>query len=145
MHVGVGIANPQWQEKPSRHSWRMRNPQLYVSGKRPMGPTHAQCFLCYMHKVLVAFCCGHSVGSWCYHCAHWPISFRVASISTWYGHYCPLQIHNKMQTIIIYANYAWCALYLRIRDLSVHIFLNPFIVRYLFHIVISDFAYIYYI
>ena len=26
-----------WREKRSRHSWRMRNPQCYVSGKRPMG------------------------------------------------------------------------------------------------------------
>ena len=34
MHVG--IANPRWQEKHSRHSWRMRNPQFYTSGKRPI-------------------------------------------------------------------------------------------------------------
>ena len=27
----------QWWEKRSRHSQRMRNPQFYVSGKRPMG------------------------------------------------------------------------------------------------------------
>ena len=26
----------QWREKSSRHSRRMRNPQFYVSGKRPM-------------------------------------------------------------------------------------------------------------
>ena len=32
----VGIANPSWRGKRSRHSWRMRNPQFYVSGKRPM-------------------------------------------------------------------------------------------------------------
>ena len=31
MHVG--IANPRWQGK---HSRRMRNPQFYVCGKRPM-------------------------------------------------------------------------------------------------------------
>ena len=35
MHVG--IANPRWQRKRSQHSWRMRNPQFDVSGKRPMG------------------------------------------------------------------------------------------------------------
>ena len=35
MHVG--IANPWWRGKHSRHSWCMRNPQFYVSGKRPMG------------------------------------------------------------------------------------------------------------
>ena len=34
MHVG--IANPRWQRKRSRHSRRMHNPQFYVSGKRPM-------------------------------------------------------------------------------------------------------------
>ena len=34
MHVG--IANPRWRWKRSRHSRRMRNPQFYVSGKRPM-------------------------------------------------------------------------------------------------------------
>ena len=32
----VGIANPQWRGKRSRHSQRMRRPQLYVSGKRPI-------------------------------------------------------------------------------------------------------------
>ena len=34
MHVG--IANPRWRGKCSWHSWRMRNLQFYVSGKRPM-------------------------------------------------------------------------------------------------------------
>ena len=34
MHVG--IANPRWRGKCSRHSRRMRNTQFYVSGKRPM-------------------------------------------------------------------------------------------------------------
>ena len=31
-----GIANPCWREKRSRHYWRMRKPQRYVSGKMPM-------------------------------------------------------------------------------------------------------------
>ena len=35
MHVG--IANPWWRGKRSRHSRRMRNPQFYVSGKRSIG------------------------------------------------------------------------------------------------------------
>ena len=35
MHVG--IANPRWRGKRSRHSRCMRNPQFYVSGKRPNG------------------------------------------------------------------------------------------------------------
>ena len=34
MHAG--IANPRWREKRSRHSWRMRHPQFYVSDKRPI-------------------------------------------------------------------------------------------------------------
>ena len=34
MHVG--IFNPRWQGKRSQHSQRIRNPQFYVSGKRPM-------------------------------------------------------------------------------------------------------------
>ena len=35
MHVG--IANPRWRGKRSRHSRRMRNPQFYFSGKTPIG------------------------------------------------------------------------------------------------------------
>ena len=34
MHVG--IANPRWRGKRSRHSRRMRNPQFYISAKRPI-------------------------------------------------------------------------------------------------------------
>ena len=37
--MDVGIANLRWWGKRSRHSRRMRNPQFYVSGKRPMSPT----------------------------------------------------------------------------------------------------------
>ena len=40
MHVG--IANPRWRGNGSRHSRRMRNPQFYVSGKRPMGVWHTE-------------------------------------------------------------------------------------------------------
>ena len=36
MHVG--IANPQWRGKRSRHSRRMHNPQFYVSGKMEYTP-----------------------------------------------------------------------------------------------------------
>ena len=35
MHVGID--NPRWRGKRSRHSRRMRNPKFCVSGKRPMG------------------------------------------------------------------------------------------------------------
>ena len=31
-----GFLWSRWWEKRSRHSWRTRNPQFYVSGKRPM-------------------------------------------------------------------------------------------------------------
>ena len=34
MHVG--IADPRWRGKRSRHSWRKHNPQFYVSDKRPI-------------------------------------------------------------------------------------------------------------
>ena len=33
-----GFLWSQWRGKRSRHSWYMRNPQSYVSGKRPMAP-----------------------------------------------------------------------------------------------------------
>ena len=36
MHVG--IVNARWWGKHSRHSRRMRNPQFYISGKKPMNP-----------------------------------------------------------------------------------------------------------
>ena len=32
----VGIAHPRWWGKRSRHSWRMRSPQFYISCKRPI-------------------------------------------------------------------------------------------------------------
>ena len=31
-----GFLRSRWREKRSRHSWRMRNPHFYVSGKRPI-------------------------------------------------------------------------------------------------------------
>ena len=42
MHVG--IANPRWRGKRSRHSLRMRNPQFYASGKRPITSWHGNAF-----------------------------------------------------------------------------------------------------
>ena len=38
-----GFLWSQWRGKRSRHSRRMRNPQFYVSGKRPMGWRAGQC------------------------------------------------------------------------------------------------------
>ena len=32
-----GFLWSRWWEKRSQHSWRMHNPQFYLSGKRPMG------------------------------------------------------------------------------------------------------------
>ena len=37
-----GFLWSRWRGKHSRHSRRMRNPQFYVSGKRPMNPEHQQ-------------------------------------------------------------------------------------------------------
>ena len=31
-----GFLRSRWRGKRSRHSWRMHNPQVYVSGKRPI-------------------------------------------------------------------------------------------------------------
>ena len=36
-HDTCVTANPRWRGKRTRHCRRMRNPQFYVSGKRPMG------------------------------------------------------------------------------------------------------------
>ena len=38
--IHVGIANPRWRGKRSRHFRCMPNPQFYVSGKRPMNWFH---------------------------------------------------------------------------------------------------------
>ena len=35
-----GFLWSRWRGKRSRHSWRMRNPQFYVSGERPMARGH---------------------------------------------------------------------------------------------------------
>ena len=52
MHAG--IANLRWWGKRSRHSRRLRNPQFYVSGKRPMIP------MCTVSNVLwMPVPCGH--------------------------------------------------------------------------------------
>ena len=45
----AGIVNSRWRGKRSRHDRRMRNPQFYVSGKRPMTSIHtASCCVWYM-------------------------------------------------------------------------------------------------
>ena len=60
MHVG--IANPRWRGKCSRHSWRMRNLQFCVSGKRPIHqiPYHARFVLLIFCLISMAtiFICG---------------------------------------------------------------------------------------
>ena len=38
--LNSGFLWSRWRGKHSRHSWRMRNPHFYVSGKRPMGWKH---------------------------------------------------------------------------------------------------------
>ena len=51
MHVG--IANPRWQGKRSRHSRRMRKPQFYVSGKRPMTKTSLKSKRIHIDKMFI--------------------------------------------------------------------------------------------
>ena len=55
MHVG--IANPRWWGKRSRQSRRMRNPQFYVSGKRPIGCSHSSiaCLKCGLFYNVIEF------------------------------------------------------------------------------------------
>ena len=52
-----GSRNPRWRGKRSRHSRRMRNPQFYVFGKRPMAKWWS------MACRLAANCLGHIVWS----------------------------------------------------------------------------------
>ena len=44
-----GFLCSQWRGKRSRHSWRMRNPQFWVSGKMPIVGTSSllQCKICW--------------------------------------------------------------------------------------------------
>ena len=53
MHVG--IANPRWWGKRSRHSRCMRNRQFCVSGKRPMAHSHSTYLLIIIVSILWAF------------------------------------------------------------------------------------------
>ena len=41
-----GFLWSRWRGERSRHSWRMRNPQIYVSGKRPIEMLSAWLTLC---------------------------------------------------------------------------------------------------
>ena len=41
--INVGIANSRWRGRHYRDSRRMRNPQFYISGKRPMA-NRSRCF-----------------------------------------------------------------------------------------------------
>ena len=54
MHVE--ITNPRWRGKRSRHSRRMRNPQFYVSGKRPIwpGPCLTLSFYALLKKIKIS-------------------------------------------------------------------------------------------
>ena len=58
MHVG--IANPQWRGKRSLHTWRMRNLQYYVSGKRPMEWIQQSWLLSLNIKDMVTPNCDHA-------------------------------------------------------------------------------------
>ena len=68
MHHGTGVTHvpwctsgsldPRWRGKRSRHSRRMRNPQFYVSGKRPIIKTftrHCWQTLAYQPTPLMLF------------------------------------------------------------------------------------------
>ena len=55
-----GFHSNRWRGKRSRHSRRMRKPQFYVSGKRPMCWS---LFVC--HWALHAVCFISTIWSWC--------------------------------------------------------------------------------
>ena len=60
MHVG--IVNPRWRGKRSRHSRRMRHPQYYVSGKKPVNKTGHIHLYTTKHRYEIKFniCCQSS-------------------------------------------------------------------------------------
>ena len=78
MHVG--IANPQWRGYRSRHSGRRRNPQFYVSGKRPKCTVYPKK---YAHGFCFAvLCCGYTL-------TDFPISIRLTSLALSQSNDCP--------------------------------------------------------
>ena len=76
----VGIANPRWRIKRSRHSRRMRNPQFHVSDKRPVTTAarwHVP-WLCMVHSVPVTkLSCGYHF-TIPYNNGAWPAAFLPA-------------------------------------------------------------------
>ena len=69
----VGIANPRWRGRRSRHSRRMPNPQFYVSGERPVY------IYCNEDGNLYCFCCYH--GNREYLVMAWGLAFAILSYS----------------------------------------------------------------
>ena len=68
--INVGIVSPQWRGKRSRQSRRMRNPQFYVSGKRPIDQVGDHKNIAYPRSVEEKFvtnfshswfCCGYII------------------------------------------------------------------------------------
>ena len=54
--LNSGFLWSQWRGKRSRHSRRMRNPQFYVSGKRPMEYGHAFVVICFVSCYVISSC-----------------------------------------------------------------------------------------
>ena len=81
MHVG--IPNPRWRGKRSRHSRRMRNPKIYVSGNRPI--QEANLDAC---SLLVSLAC------WMYFCETWIKSYDRVLSSKYYNKliFCKISI-----------------------------------------------------
>ena len=74
MHVG--IANPRWRGKRSRHSRCMRNPQFYASGKRSF---HSAC--AYLSMLGLKSIHGSIRGPWT---QHGNIRYWYDNVSLWY-------------------------------------------------------------
>ena len=85
MHVGIG--NLRWRGKRSRHSRRMRNPQFYVSGKRPIAHVHSR-RKNYSSTVPTDAALTNSI-----------VSMSVLKISMWYP---PQNVLDSVQSSTVY-------------------------------------------
>ena len=96
-HVGdaravmhIGIANPRWWGKRSRHSRRMRNPRFYLSGKRSMD--------CGVHVVHVCTLTSIIYSGWLWKMVHRPLLIQRGATGFCYCRYFPIWFSNYQNT-----------------------------------------------
>ena len=114
MHVG--IVNPRWRGKCSWHSRRMRNPQFYVSGKRPMLKLYGQISRCATSSCMILFisCMFHATDIFSLisiHCHGHPLSPNSLRLGFIVCRTCNASVTcvKKFCSIAIYRpiNHAW--------------------------------------